>query len=169
MGENVQVLRDSKSTLYDAALAAVQDQNEKNAEEARARAAAKGRGLRIGVFALIGLTGLVVLLLSPDWLTGPKALPPEPPTVAAASLRLSMLRERQRVVDYGRQHGRLPESSSEAGITLAGISYAREGLEGFTLSAQAGDSVIVLRSSDSLSTFLGSSLMRLRARGRQGR
>jgi hypothetical protein len=167
MGENVQVLQDSKSSLYEAALAAVQDQDEKNAEEARSRAAATGRGIRIGVLALIGAAGLTVLLLNPEWLSGPKALPPEPPAIATASLRLSLLRERQRVVDYGRQNGRLPESSSDAGITLTGISYARQGPDGFALSAQAGDSVIVLRSSDSMSTFLGSSLLTLRDRGKQ--
>lgn len=167
MGENVHALRDSKSSLYEAALAAVHDQNEKNAEEARSRRADKGRGVRIGVQALIGVAGLVVLLLSPEWLIGPKALPPEPPAIAAASIRLSLLRERQRVVDYGRQYGRLPESPSEAGITLAGISYVREGPDEFALSAQAGDSTIVLRSSDSLSAFLGSSLRTLRGRGRQ--
>jgi hypothetical protein len=167
MTEEVPELGDSKSSLYQAAKAAVQDQNEKIAEEARARAGAKGRGIRIGVLALIGVAGLVVLLLNPEWLTGPKALPTEPPAIVAAALRLSLLRERQRVVDYGRQNGRLPVSSYEAGITLAGISYAREGPDGFALSAQSGDSVIVLRSSDSMSSFLGSSLLTLRDRGRQ--
>ena len=167
MGENVQVLQDSKSSLYLAALAAVQDQDEKNAEEARARAAATGRGVRIGVLALIGVAGLAVLLLNPEWLTGPKTLPPEPPSIAGASVRLSLLRERQRVVDYGRRNGRLPQSTYEAGITLSSISYTRQGADGFALSAQSGDSVIVLRSSDSMSTFLGSSLLILRHRGRQ--
>lgn len=167
MGTSLQALRDSKSSLFEAAQAAVQDQDEKNAEEARARDGSKGRGVRIGVQALIGVAGLVVLLLNPDWLTGPKALPPEPPAIATASLRLSLLRERQRVVDYRRQNGRLPETSSEAGISLAQISYAREGADGFALSGYSGDSVIVLRSSDSLATFLGSSLMTLRSRGRR--
>ena len=167
MTDEVPALRDSKSSLFEAARAAVQDQNVKNAEEARARAGAKERGIRIGVLALIGVAGLVVLLLNPEWLTGPKALPPEPPAVAVASLRLSLLRERQRVVDYGRQNGRLPESSFEAGITLGGIRYAREGPDGYALSAHSGDSVIVLRSSDSMASFLGSSLLTLRDRGRQ--
>jgi len=167
MGANVHALRDSKSSLFEAAQAAVQDQDVKNAEEARAREGTKGHGVRIGVQALIGVAGLIVLLLNPDWLTGPKALPPEPPAIATASLRLSLLRERQRVVDFSRQTGRLPESSSEAGITLAEISYAREGVDGFALSGQSGDSVIVLRSSDSLATFLGSSLTTLRSRGRR--
>ena len=108
MGEEVQVLRDSKSSLYEAARAAVQDPDEKNAEESRSRAAAKGRGIRVGVLALIGAAGLVVLLLNPEWLTGPKALPQEAPSVAAASLRLSLLRERQRVVDYDILNGLLP-------------------------------------------------------------
>jgi hypothetical protein len=166
MGKNLHGLRESKSTLYLAARAAVHDQDEKIAA-ARARSLGKGRGIRMGVQAAIGVAGLFVLLLNPEWLTGPKALPPEPPAIAAASLRLSLLRERQRVVDYGRQNGRLPESRSEAGIKLAGITYAREGPDGFVLTAHSGDSVIVLRSSDSLSSFLGSSLMTLQGRGRQ--
>ena len=158
--------RDTKSSLYEAALAAVQDR----AEQAKARASRPSRPRRrfplVRIMLVIGATGLVLLVLRPGWLAGPRALHTESPGVAAASLRLTLLHERGLVQEYARRVGRLPASLEEAGSTSTGLDYRRSG-EGFTLAGHAGDSLIMLHSTDSMATFLGGSLTRLKNRGRE--
>ncbi len=161
-----QPTRDSKSSLYEAALAAVQDR----AEVARAKAAARPRLARrfpwlVSVGA-VGVAGLVLLLARPTWLVGPLGPPPETPGVSAASLRLSLLHNRELVRHHLRRTGSAPLSLAEAGSTTPGIEYRRTD-DGFVLSGRAGDSLIVLRSGDSTAAFLGNSLSRLKGRGLQ--
>lgn len=159
-------LRDSKSNLLEAARAAVKDREEKAvADVVAARSVPRRR--RMGLMGTIGIAGLVLLLLQPAWLAGPGAPPPETAPIATASLRLTLLRERQRVVDYNRRHGRLPETLADAGGSLPDIRYERTGVGEFRLVGQAGDSSVVLLSSDSMRTFLGSSLTIIKNRGPQ--
>jgi hypothetical protein len=159
-------IRDSKSNLYEAAVAAVKDRKEKAAAEARGPQPKSSAGT--WVFALIGAAGLVILMLQPAWLVGPKSVPQEPPTIVAASIRLTLIRERERVFDFANRRGRLPTDLSEAGggTGLPDILYERTGGDSFRLSAPAGDSIIVLRSNDSMALFLGTSLKEIKNRGR---
>lgn len=157
--------RDSKSDLLEAARAVVKERNEK-AEQAAARRMQPEVRKRVGVLTLLGLAGLLVIVLQPSWLTGPKGLPPESPAIVDASVRLAMLREQQRVMDFLKRHGRLPANLSEAGVTLAGLGYEVLPQQEFRLFAQAGDSLLVLRSSDSMTLFLGNSLKEIKNRGR---
>jgi hypothetical protein len=149
--------------LYEAALAVVQ------ARDAAPRQVpfkpAAGRGWLIGLL-LLGLAGAIILLVRPTWLTGPDTLPVESPGVAAASMRLTLLRERQRVLTFSREHGYLPATLGEAGSTRDDIRYQATGAGHFVLSAQAGDSMIRLGSADSLREFLGESLLRFKTRGK---
>jgi len=159
-------IRDSKSTLYAAAVAAVKDRNEKAAAESRRpkpRSSAP-----TWVLALIGAAGLVILMLQPAWLVGPNTIPPEPAPIVAASMRLTLLRERQRVFDFANRRGHLPTDLGEAGAGtgLPEILYERTGGDNFRLSARVGDSLIVLRSTDAMSLFLGTSLKEIKNRGR---
>jgi len=160
-------LRDSKSNLLEAAHAAIQDQEEKLDAERAARMAATGRRRRVGLLGTVGLAGVILLLLQPPWLAGPKALPAEPPPVAAASMRLTLLRERDRVWAYQRQHGRLPASIAEAGGSVTGITLSARPEGAFALTGETADSIITLRSDESLSAFLGQSLRAVRNRGRE--
>ena len=156
---------DSKTDLLEAARAVVKERNEK-AEQAAARRMQPEVRKRVGVLSVLGLAGLLVIVLQPSWLNGPKALPPESPAIVEASVRLAMLREQQRVVDFLKRTGRLPATLSEAGVTVPGLGYEALPQQEFRLFAQAGDSLLVLRSSDSMTLFLGNSLREIKNRGR---
>ncbi|NOT06936.1 MAG: hypothetical protein HOP28_01900 [Gemmatimonadales bacterium] len=159
--------RDSKTDLLRAAEEAVKDREEKAVADRIARLTPARRRRRFQGLILLGLVGATLLTIQPTWLVGPKAPPVETPAVAAASLRLTLVRERQRIVDYRTQTGRLPATLAEAGGILETISYERVGAEDFRLSARTGDSVIVLRAADSVSTHLGKSFKVLKERGRE--
>lgn len=158
--------RDSKSELLDAARVAIQDREEKAAEAALAARNVPRKG-RMGVLILLGVAGLVLLVLQPTWLAGPKQLPPETPRVAAASLRLALVRQHSLIVAFTKTRGRLPADLAEAGDSLPGVRYQRVGTGAFRLTANAGDSIIVLESTDSIRAFLGQSIGILRNRGQQ--
>jgi len=158
--------RDSKTDLLEAAKAVVKERNEK-AEQAAARRMRPEVRKRVGVLSLLGLIGLLIVVLQPVWLTGPKALPPESPAIVEASVRLALLRDQQRVLDFLKRNGRLPATLSEAGgVDLPGLGYEALPQQEFRLFAQAGDSLLVLRSSDSMTHFLGNSLREIKNRGR---
>ncbi len=159
-------LRDSKTDLLEAAQAAVKDREEKAAELVVASSSIPRRR-RLGTLAVIGLAGVVLLALQPAWLIGPGAAPPDPPPMAAAGLRVAMVRQRQLLFNYARANGRLPRSLSETGDSLPGVRYTRRSDSTFTLTASAGGSEVVLQSSDTQAVFLGNSLRILKNRGAQ--
>ena len=82
---------DSKTDLLEAAKAVVKERTEK-AEQAAARRMQPEVRKRVSVLGLLGLVGLLVIVLQPAWLAGPKSLPPESPAIVEASVRLSLLR-----------------------------------------------------------------------------
>jgi hypothetical protein len=157
-------LRDTKTNLYEAAVAAMQDVNETKAAAALKQAPERPGTWRL-LLLLLGLAGALLLLLQPEWLAGPKAPPPETPAVATASLRLTLLRERQRVFDYARANGRLPSTLIEAGSGRTDLHYQLAGAEAFSISGSAGDSLVTLYSTDSMKAFLGTSLQAIKNRG----
>lgn len=157
--------KDTKSVLYEAAVQAVQDR----AQVAKARVERsprkKRRGTLIPVLAMIGLAGAILLLVRPNWLEGPTSLPPETPAVAAASMRVVLVRERDIILRYLRRTGSLPATLEAAGGSAAGLDYVRAGSE-FSVTGHTGDSSITIHSSDSVVAFLGDSFDRLRRRSR---
>lgn len=161
--ERTSTPQDTKSVLYEAALEAVQER----AAQARARAEQRPKPKRrfplMALLLAVGMIGGVLLLLRPTWLAGPDTLPAESPGVAAASMRVVLVRERELVLGFQRRTGRLPSSLAEAGSTAAGLEY-RQDETGFRLTGRAGDSLITLRSTDSVTAFLGDSFSRLRHR-----
>ena len=157
-------LRDTKTNLYEAAVAAMRDVNEANAATRRAATTERAPAWRL-VMLTVGLIGALLLLLQPAWLAGPVSLPQESAAVSSASLRLSLLRERQRVFDYSQAHGRLPTTLNEAGSARTDLHYQLVGAGDFTISGSAGDSLVTLRSTDSMKLFLGGSLHAIKYRG----
>jgi hypothetical protein len=158
--------RDSKSDLLDAARVAIQDREEKAAEAALAARNVPRRG-RMGVLILLGLAGSVLLVLQPTWLVGPKQPPPETAPVAAASLRLALVRQHTLIVAFSKTRGRLPANLAEVGDSVPGVRYQQVGTGAFRLTANAGDSIIMLESTDSIRPFLGQSIGILRNRGQE--
>ncbi|HEX7025078.1 MAG TPA: hypothetical protein VF187_09710 [Gemmatimonadales bacterium] len=157
--------RDSKTDLLEAAQAVMKDREEKAAANARSRMRPEVRR-RVSILTLIGALGALLVVLQPIWLAGPTSVPPESPAVTDASVRLGMLRERQRIIEFARVHGRLPATLSEAGSKTPGLGYEPGEGQTFKLFAQSGDSLLLLHSTDSMSTFLGNSLQALKNRGR---
>jgi len=163
-----QPLKDTKSSLYEAALAAVKDREEAARSRPSSFVPPRGRRRRLTVLLTIAAVGAGLLVIRPAWLVGPDAPPPEPPGIAAASLRLTLLRERRRVVDFTRSQGRLPATLMEAGSGQGDLGYEPAG-DLFRLWGTAGDSLIALRSSDPIGAFLGSSLLQIKNRNGGGR
>ncbi len=163
--ERKPALRDSKSNLYEAALAAVKAREEEAAH--RPRQKQRTRIPFLTILLLVALTAALLLLLRPVWLVGPEVPPVETPAISAASFRLTLLRERDRVFDYSRKNGHLPGSLSEAGVEAGNITFKSLGPDQFVLSGIVGDSLITLHSTDTMSVFLGHTLTAIRNRGRQ--
>jgi hypothetical protein len=155
--------RDTKSVLYEAAVEAVQDRASQAKAKASRPARASRRGVRNAFLLLLATAGAVLLVLRPNWLVGPDSVPAETPAIAAASLRIVLVRERDMVFRYQRRTGTLPVRLADAGVHATDLEYRHEG-PAFTLSGQAGDSLITIRSTDSVTTFLGDSFSRLRHR-----
>jgi hypothetical protein len=160
-------LHDSKTNLFEAAQAAIQDQESKVDAERTARMAVTGQRRRIGVLGMVSLVGAVLLVVQPAWLAGPKALPAETPPVAAASMRLTLLRERDRVRDFVRRTGHLPGSLAEVGGGATTVTLTTLADGSYTLVGETADSIITLHSGDSVVAFLGESLRIVRNRGRE--
>lgn len=155
-----------KEALYAAAQAAL--------EEAKTRAqAGAGRkrtpGSRVILLALgLALLSLGVYLIGarPAWFFIPDPAP-EPVEIQEASLRLTLVREAERVRHYRAATGRLPATLEEAGSQVVGLTYVRQPNATFTISAPLGGSTLALASTDSTAAFLGNSLQLIMRRGGQ--
>jgi len=150
--------------LYEAAVEAVQDRSSQAKAKMERRPQPKGRSrVRLVLLLVLGAVGGTLLAIRPSWLVGPETLPQESPAIAAASLRVALVRERDMVIRYQQRTGNLPGSLSDAGVLTPDLDYRQEG-GSFSLSGQAGDSLITISSADSVTVFLGDSFARLRRR-----
>lgn len=136
------------------------------AEEAVGQDRTRGDG-RQGPQTRWGIVGwgLVLLAVLTGWLFGTRPewvfTPPlvaEAPEVTAASMRLALVRERQRVERYRIQTGRLPATLAEAGGTIPNIEIATSPDGSYLLRAAEGRTALELHSSESIERFLGNSL-----------
>jgi hypothetical protein len=93
----------------------------------------------------------------PEWVF-PAPVAAEAPEMTAASMRLSLVRERQRVERYREQNGRLPATLAEAGSTIPTIEIATSPDGSYLLRAVEGGTALELHSSEDVETFLGNSL-----------
>lgn len=154
-----------KQALLDAAQAAVADAKEKAAQRRRRPTSPGTKTFFTIVSIALFAGGIYLLAVRPAWFFTP---PPPPETVAIqeASLRLTLVRETERVKRYRSQHRRLPGSLEEAGSPVKGLTYEKQSDSTFRLIATFGDGTIGLSSTDSVSTFLGNSLKVIASRGR---
>jgi hypothetical protein len=153
-----------KQRLLDAAQAAVTDAREK--EEARARqrvSTPASRGIMFGASLALFLVAVYLAAVRPAWfMTPPPA--PDPPALQEASVRLTLVRESQRIQAWRSANGRLPANLSEAGIPVSGLAYDRLDDSTWAVSLPFGASQVTLRSTDSVAAFLGSAVGTVAAR-----
>lgn len=119
------------------------------------------------VYTSLGvLVAVVVYLLAaqPEWVFTPEETP-ESPEVVAASMRMLLVRERQRVEAFRFRNGRLPASLTEAGGNNPEAEMIRGPGGSYTIRALVGGAALELRSTDSVEAFLGNSLQVILSRG----
>lgn len=116
----------------------------------------------ITMLALVGILASL-LLVQPAWLF-PKA-PVEPPELKEASLRVRMYVEIDRIEQYRRAHGRLPDTLLESLGDTTGLRYA-SGEGGYSLTGESGAVSLTYSSSQSPEEFLGRSYDLIRRRGK---
>lgn len=152
-----------KHELLAAAEAAVSDRSV--TPEAPRRPPAHRSRLVVGGVILIALLGTYISVLRPEWVFTATPVV-ESPQIVEASLRLAMVRERQRVEEFVRTRGRLPATLAEAGGTLAGAGLVAGPERSFLLTAPLGGDTLELRSTDQLEPFLGNSLQVILSRSK---
>ena len=155
---------ESKEALLTAAQAAVDDAKRKAASERRQTRHSSRVVLLVAAGALFALS-IYLLAVRPSWFFTPP-LPPDPPDVREASLRLTLAREAERVRQFHVAHGRLPETLAEAGAAVKGLEYEVRPDGTFAVRAPLGVSTLELRSTDQVDRFLGDSWQTIMNQGR---
>lgn len=106
-----------------------------------------------------------LLLFRPAFTRGPVDQPWQPePAVAEASLRYGIWLAQHRVADFQRDKGRLPSFLAEAGVADPSLILKAEGERRYTVEGRQGDLFLQLSSAMAADSFLGTSLVSLRAR-----
>ena len=133
----------------------------------RARLHPRGSKSRLltSSLTLLALLGTYLFVLRPEWVF--TAVPvAEAPEVSEASMRLALVRERQRVELYLQEHHQLPRSLAEAGGRLPGARLVASAGDRFGVTVPLAGTLLELWSTDNLETFLGNSLEVIVARPR---
>lgn len=152
--------RESKSALLEAAQAAVA------AKQVPVDAPREGSPRRTATRIALGLALLVgsgLLLSRPAWLAGP-ALPQETLAIRAASATLALVDAVSRVSAFQAARGVLPATLQDAGVANPDIDYRRLAGDHFEVRMLAGDSTVVMRSSDSLKPAVVRAILTLQQR-----
>ncbi len=153
---------DSKSALLQAAEAAVAA-SPSTLPVREPRRNDRRRGL-LPLLLIVGGACGVLLVARPSWLSTPPPLP-EPPVIAEASARMTLVREAERIRSYRDSLGRLPSTLAEAGGPgESDVVYSSSPDGTFTLRL-ATDGRLVLHSTDNATEFLGASYESLLQRG----
>jgi hypothetical protein len=154
-----------KQMLLDAAKAAVADAQSKADEKARTRVSTPAsRGIMFGASVALFAAAVYLAVARPAWFIRPPP-PPDPPVIQEASVRLTIVREAQRINAYRISTGRLPQDPAAAGSAVAGLVYGRINDSVFTVSMPAGVNRMTFRSTDSVAVFLGDAVTLVSTRG----
>lgn len=157
-------IRESKGALLEAAKVAIKEQRDLPRPRPPGSPAQQAdRSILRWTMAMLIAAGVLIVVSQPTWLAGPK-LPVESPTVRAASATLSLVDAISRVKAFSDLRGRLPTRLEEVGVENREIQYRIvEGLQ-FEVSVATGDSVVSLRSTDSLKARLIDAILALQRR-----
>ncbi len=132
---------DSKSALLRAAEAAVAASPLPHPSQERLRSG-RPRGF-LPLLLIVGGACGALLVVRPSWLSTPAPLP-EPPVIAEASARLTLVREAERLRSYRDSLGRLPSTLAEAGGPGEGDVVYSSGPDGTFALRLATDAHLVL-------------------------
>lgn len=154
---------ESKEALLNAAQAAVDETKRKAASKRQQNRHSSRVVLLVAAGALFGLS-VYLLAARPAWFFTPP-LPPEPPAVQEASLRLTLVREAERVRQFQQSNGRLPQTLAEAGGAVRDLEYEARPDGTFAVRAPLGATTLELRSTDQVDRFLGDSWQLIMGRG----
>lgn len=147
-----------KQDLLEAAQAAAfGEPQDPRAAVARGQRPVASRGIVYGGLGVLVAVVVYLLTAQPEWVFTPEETP-ESPELVAASMRMLLVRERQRVEAFRHRTGRLPSSLIEAG----GHNPAARMIPGpdgtYTIRALEGGAALELSSTESVEAFLGNSL-----------
>lgn len=159
--DNEPTIRESKSALLEAAQAAVDEQKTK-AIAARAAVGSARVGFRALLLATV-LAGAAILFVQPPWLVGTEP-PIEAAVIRSASARLALVEAIGQIRAYVTTSGQLPPQPNDAGVTNRAISLRPLADGEFELTLKAGDSLIAVRSTDSLKPIVISAVRALQRR-----
>lgn len=154
-------LRQSKSALLEAAQAAVEEQKTRTGKAAGGPGSARA-GFRLLLVLVVVLAGAIVVA-QPGWFVSSEP-PIEPAAIRTASARLALVDAIGRVRSYTTTAGQLPPTPDAAGVTNRDISLKALSGGEFELSLKAGDSLIAVRSTDSLKPLVVEALRALQRR-----
>lgn len=141
-------LRQSKSALLQAAEAAVADQKGRATHPGRPPSRDRGSRRRMVLFIIMVVAG-TLLLWRPPWIAGP-SLPRETPAVREASVTMALVQAISSIKAYRTANGRLPARLQDAGVNNPAITFRPAANGEFTVASPGADSLITLRSTDSL-------------------
>lgn len=156
-------IRQSKEALLEAAQAAIADQRSRPQEPIFRDSPPPRRGILPIVMGALIAAGVAVLVLQPTWLTGP-GLPVETERVKAASATLTLVDAVSKIQAFTTKQGRLPATLDEAGVENAAIGYKVVDETAYEVSLQTADSVVSIRSTDSLKARVVDAILTLQRR-----
>lgn len=157
---------DRKRALLEAAQAAAEETGKRGTQAGSRPPRREGSSpVSLGLAALASGFGIYMLVARPAWFLTPPP-PPEPPALQEAALRLSLVREASRIEQFRATSGRLPATLEEAGSTVSGIVYQPADGTVYVIRAVTGRDTLSFVPGQPLEGFLGSSLERVLARGR---
>ena len=143
----------------------VKSERERQAAERASRLGPPPSRGRLGLLLLMIAACVAIIVVQPAWLF-PTSLPPDPPELHEASLRLQVYRVVMRIDAFRRANGRLPETAAEAGAEVPGTMYTVSG-DTYTITAGIGSQQVTYHSAVPLQEFLGNSYEIIKQRSRQ--
>jgi hypothetical protein len=121
---------------------------------------------RTPLLVTLAIVLLIAFFLRDQWLVTTQ-LPPETPELREASLKLVTAKSARRIELYQASHGgALPEPVTLAGDLPRGMSYTPSGTGFYTLTMKEGKDSVTYNSTDSITTFVGSSYDVIRRRNK---
>ena len=156
-----------KEQLVDAYLGVVESTAQASAETSQVDPPRPWRTHRLVPIVLVLGVGILgyIWLGKPAWLFEPDAPSVSTPAQQQATLRFGLYLQAERVREFLRENGRLPENLEETGEVEDGVSYRKTGDTTFVVTASLDTTVLTLSSTESAANFLKSTEIRIAPTG----